>query len=76
MLFGTYVVAHCHLTPGGGFQGGAILGTVPLLMYLTVGFREFARLARELCLKPRKQLGPAATRSSASQRCLPAVSFS
>ena len=29
-LFGLYVVAHAHLTPGGGFQGGAILGTACL----------------------------------------------
>ena len=40
-LFGLYVVAHAHLTPGGGFQGGAILGTACLLVYLAIGYREF-----------------------------------
>jgi len=27
ILFGLYVIAHGHLTPGGGFQGGVILAT-------------------------------------------------
>jgi multicomponent Na+:H+ antiporter subunit B len=34
VLFGLYVVAHGHLSPGGGFQGGVVLATAPLLMYL------------------------------------------
>jgi multicomponent Na+:H+ antiporter subunit B len=33
-LFGLYVVAHGHLSPGGGFQGGVVLASAPLLMYL------------------------------------------
>ena len=27
LVFGLYVVAHGHLTPGGGFQGGAVMAT-------------------------------------------------
>ena len=27
LIFGLYVVAHGHLTPGGGFQGGAVIAT-------------------------------------------------
>jgi len=34
VMFGTYVVAHGHLTPGGGFQGGVILAAGLLLVYL------------------------------------------
>jgi multicomponent Na+:H+ antiporter subunit B len=34
VLFGLYVVAHGHLTPGGGFQGGVVLATGVLLVYL------------------------------------------
>ena len=26
LVFGLYVVVHGHLTPGGGFQGGAVVG--------------------------------------------------
>jgi len=34
LLFGAYVFVHGHLTPGGGFQGGAIIASGFLLMYL------------------------------------------
>jgi len=34
LLFGTYVFVHGHLTPGGGFQGGAIIASAFLLIYL------------------------------------------
>jgi multicomponent Na+:H+ antiporter subunit B len=33
VVFGVYVVAHGHLTPGGGFQGGVILAAALLLAY-------------------------------------------
>jgi multicomponent Na+:H+ antiporter subunit B len=35
VLYGIYVVAHGHLTPGGGFQGGVVLATGALLVYLS-----------------------------------------
>jgi len=38
LLFGTYVFVHGHLTPGGGFQGGAVIASAFLLIYL--GCRE------------------------------------
>ena len=34
LVLGAYIVAHGHLTPGGGFQGGVILMTAFLLVYL------------------------------------------
>jgi multicomponent Na+:H+ antiporter subunit B len=34
LLFGAYVFVHGHLTPGGGFQGGAIVASAFLLVYL------------------------------------------
>ncbi len=34
LLLGTYVFVHGHLTPGGGFQGGAIIASGFLLMFL------------------------------------------
>jgi multicomponent Na+:H+ antiporter subunit B len=45
VLFGLAVVTHGHLTPGGGFQGGIILATVPLLVYLAGEFDTFRRVA-------------------------------
>lgn len=35
-LFGVYVFANGHLTPGGGFQGGAIIASGALLMLLAL----------------------------------------
>jgi multicomponent Na+:H+ antiporter subunit B len=34
LLFGVYIFIHGHLTPGGGFQGGAIIASGFLLSYL------------------------------------------
>jgi len=38
LLFGSYIFIHGHLTPGGGFQGGAVIASAFLLIYL--GCRE------------------------------------
>jgi multicomponent Na+:H+ antiporter subunit B len=42
-LFGTYMVLHGNLTPGGGFQGGAILGTASMLVYIAGGYRAYRK---------------------------------
>lgn len=42
LLFGTYVFVNGHLTPGGGFQGGAILASGILLMLLADPARRFS----------------------------------
>lgn len=34
LLFGAYIFVHGHLTPGGGFQGGAIIASAFVLVYL------------------------------------------
>ncbi len=44
-LFGIYIVVHGQLTPGGGFQGGVILASAPLLIYLAGEFRSLRRVA-------------------------------
>lgn len=41
VLFGIYIVTHGQLSPGGGFQGGVILATAPLLIYLARSFEDF-----------------------------------
>lgn len=40
LLFGVYIILTGHLNPGGGFQGGVILGSVLLLIFLAFGMRE------------------------------------
>jgi len=45
LLLGAYVFINGHLTPGGGFQGGAILASAMLLILLT---RPLARFSHRL----------------------------
>jgi multicomponent Na+:H+ antiporter subunit B len=44
LLAGVYIVAHGHQSPGGGFQGGVILGTAIHLIYLAGDYPALARL--------------------------------
>lgn len=34
LIFGLYVIFNGHVTPGGGFQGGAIIGAIMIAKYL------------------------------------------
>lgn len=47
VVFGIYVVMHGAQTPGGGFQGGVILSTAPLLAYLAAGPAMLPQIAPE-----------------------------
>jgi multicomponent Na+:H+ antiporter subunit B len=42
-LVGLYVVAHGHVSPGGGFQGGALLASAIHLLYVGGGFGAIRR---------------------------------
>ncbi len=42
LLYGCYVVFHGHLSPGGGFPGGAVLGSAVVLYTLVYGLRRGA----------------------------------
>ena len=46
LLFGIYVVLHGTVTPGGGFQGGVIVASALLLVYLGEGYPTWRRIAR------------------------------
>jgi multicomponent Na+:H+ antiporter subunit B len=48
LVFGTYVFIHGHLTPGGGFQGGAIIASGFLLIYLGCREKRISRVASNL----------------------------
>jgi multicomponent Na+:H+ antiporter subunit B len=47
IVFGWYVITHGQLTPGGGFQGGVILATPPLLVYISGDLETFKRITRQ-----------------------------
>jgi multicomponent Na+:H+ antiporter subunit B len=46
-VFGIYVIAHGHLTPGGGFQGGCITASAVLLVCLAGRCRTMRRVVPE-----------------------------
>jgi multicomponent Na+:H+ antiporter subunit B len=45
-LFGVYMVLHGTVTPGGGFQGGVIVASSFMLLYLGEGYRAWRRIVR------------------------------
>ena len=46
LLYGFYIVLHGHVSPGGGFAGGMVLGMGLLLYFLIFGFEKRAKLRR------------------------------
>jgi multicomponent Na+:H+ antiporter subunit B len=44
VLVGLAIAAHGHVTPGGGFQGGVILATASLLVFLSGSYLAFRRV--------------------------------
>ena len=57
VLFGIYMVIHGQLTPGGGFQGGVILATAPLLIYLAESFDVFKRVTSNPLIEVTEAIG-------------------
>ena len=60
VLFGIDVVVHGQLTPGGGFQGGVVLATAVLLIYLAGEYDDLHGLYREATLERAEAFGAAA----------------
>ena len=56
-LVGLWIVAFGVITPGGGFQGGVIVAGAILVVFLTAGYRAWARLTKEKLLDPLEGLG-------------------
>lgn len=40
LIFGFYVIMHGHLTPGGGFQGGAVIATAVALIAVAYAYED------------------------------------
>jgi multicomponent Na+:H+ antiporter subunit B len=57
VLFGLYIGLHGQLTPGGGFQGGVILATASLLIYLSQNTGAFARITSHPAIELVEALG-------------------
>jgi multicomponent Na+:H+ antiporter subunit B len=59
VLFGLYMISSGAVSPGGGFQGGVIVATAPMLVYLCAHAKEFLRIAPPLLVKVVESIGSA-----------------
>lgn len=57
VLVGIYVVAHGAVTPGGGFQGGIVLGTAVHVIYLSGSYEGLDRARPEPMVEAAKAVG-------------------
>ncbi|HJU11454.1 MAG TPA: MnhB domain-containing protein [Candidatus Binataceae bacterium] len=57
LTFGIYLILHGHMTPGGGFQGGAIVGTGALLVYLTAGYDVYSEISPASAMEALHSIG-------------------
>jgi multicomponent Na+:H+ antiporter subunit B len=57
--FGMYMMSHGSVSPGGGFQGGVVLATAPLVVYLCATPQAFLRIAPPVLTKAGEALGAA-----------------
>jgi multicomponent Na+:H+ antiporter subunit B len=57
IVVGLYVVVHGHQTPGGGFQGGVILATALLLVYLSDTYVVVRRVGPMALIEMAEALG-------------------
>jgi len=57
LLYGCYLISHGHLSPGGGFQGGVILGSAIILFGLVEGVSSAQRRFKEELLSAAKNIG-------------------
>jgi multicomponent Na+:H+ antiporter subunit B len=56
-IFALYVIMHGHSSPGGGFQGGVILGACYILLSISFGMNEVERRFNERWLTVLVSLG-------------------
>ena len=47
LVFGLYIIMHGHVTPGGGFQGGAVVASGVVMLIVAFGSSEIKKSLRE-----------------------------
>ncbi|MFH1234132.1 MAG: MnhB domain-containing protein [Candidatus Diapherotrites archaeon] len=57
LVTGLYVIAHGHITPGGGFQGGTVVATSLALMLVAFGGEAFSKAVSKGTLKTMESIG-------------------
>ena len=57
IVFGLYIIAHGHLTPGGGFQGGAVIVSGVVMLLVAFNHQEVKKVLRERLLSIMESTG-------------------
>jgi multicomponent Na+:H+ antiporter subunit B len=57
IAFGVYIVTHGQLTPGGGFQGGVILASAALIIYVAEQFTVLRKVLNHTAVEVAEALG-------------------
>ncbi len=57
IIFGLYVILHGHLTPGGGFQGGAVVATAAALLLVSFSRGDVRGMVRKAILAVQESAG-------------------
>ena len=57
LIFGLYVIVHGHLTPGGGFQGGAVIVSGVVMLLVAFSSKELKKSLRERLLSIMESTG-------------------
>ena len=57
IIYGLYVIAHGHLTPGGGFQGGAVVASGLVLMLIAYNAEWVSQRIKESHLSVLESIG-------------------
>jgi len=57
LIFGLYIIAHGHLTPGGGFQGGAVIVSGMVMLLVAFNHQEVKKVLRERLLSIMESTG-------------------
>ena len=57
LIFGLYVIVHGHLTPGGGFQGGAVIVSGVVMLLVAFSSKDLQKSLRERFLSIMESTG-------------------
>jgi len=57
IIFGLYIIAHGHLTPGGGFQGGAVVVSGVVMLLVAFNSQELKKSLHERVLSIMESTG-------------------
>ncbi|WAI01472.1 MnhB domain-containing protein [Methanogenium organophilum] len=57
LVYGFYIVVHGHLTPGGGFQGGAVIATAVVLLMVAYSYENVRASVSKHVLKNSETAG-------------------